>query len=95
MKLLTVIYDSAIDTSLMGLFEDLGIHHWTKYHGTPGQGLSGLKVNTPVWPGMNNTILVANEPGVVDNLAAHIRMLQEQFKLRPGIFMFTHDIDVV
>ncbi|MDQ2731868.1 MAG: hypothetical protein M3Y56_09435 [Armatimonadota bacterium] len=93
MKMLTVIYDSAIDRSLMGLLEEMEIPVWTKLFGIHGQGQSGLKVNTPVWPGSNFEIRVAGDEPTLREIASNIRTLQAEFKLQPGIFMTLQEIE--
>jgi hypothetical protein len=94
-KLLTLIYDSAIDGSLMSLFEELELASWTKFYHGEGKGLTGLKLNTPVWPGSNIQLIVVADEQAIQALVGHIHALQDEFKLRPGIFMYTQDVEEV
>ncbi|HET6382181.1 MAG TPA: hypothetical protein VFJ58_02225 [Armatimonadota bacterium] len=93
MKLLTLIYDAAIDTSLMELLEEMEVTGWTKTYQSEGLGCAGFKLNTPIWPGTNNQILIAGEEGYLRQISAAIRSMQSDYKLRPGIFMALQEVE--
>jgi len=93
--MLTIIYDSSIESSIMGLMDELEVKTWTKTEGFFGQGEAGLKLRTPVWPGANNQLLIGGEEARVREIAESIRTLQSEFKLRPGIFMFLQEVEEV
>ena len=58
MKQLTVIYDTAIDESITELIDGLGLAGYTKLFEAHGSGGTGHKLNTPVFPGINNILLL-------------------------------------
>ena len=91
MKLLSITYDSAIDSSVMRLLDDLNVKGYTKTFDAHGLGQSGLKVNTPVWPGTNHQILIGGDEAFLREVAENVRSLQGEFKLLPGIYMLMLD----
>ena len=58
MKLLTVIYDAAIDESMSELIDGLALEGYTRLFGAHGLGGRGQKLNTPVFPGVNKAVLL-------------------------------------
>jgi hypothetical protein len=94
-KLLTIIYDSAIDETIMELLGELGVQNYTKIFDSHGLGGRGLKENTPVWPGTNHLLLIAAPEVDVQRIASAVRRLQGTFRLRPGITMLLQDVAFV
>jgi hypothetical protein len=94
-KLLTIIYDSAIDETMMALLEELGVEGYTKSFDSHGHGGRGRKENTPVHPGTNHQLLIAAPEAEVDRIARTIRRLQESFRLRPGVTMLIQEVELV
>ena len=95
MKLLTIVYDAAVDGSLTELLEEMEVSQWTKSFGLFGQGETGSKLNTTVWPGINNEIRIAGDEAYLKEIASNIRELQDEFKLRPGILMLLQEVEEV
>lgn len=94
-KLLTIIYDSAIDETMMGLLRELGVQGYTKIFNSHGLGGRGLKENTPIWPGTNHLLLIAAPEADARRIAAAVRRVQSTFRLRPGITMLLQDAEWV
>lgn len=93
-KLLTLIYDSAIDETLMELLEELGVEAYTKIFNAHGLGGRGRKENTPVWPGTNHLILIAIAEPEARRIIGAVRRLQATYRLRPGITILLQDVEV-
>jgi hypothetical protein len=93
LKILTIIYDAAVNQSLQDLLGDLNITGWTLSFDYHGLGVAGQKVNTPVWPGTNNQMLIAGDDAILRQIAQQVRAMQEEFKLQPGIFMYLQDAE--
>jgi hypothetical protein len=92
-KLLTIIYDSAIDETMMELLGELGVQNYTKTFDSHGRGGRGLKENTPVWPGTNHLLLIATPEAETRRIASAVRRLQGTFRLRPGVTMLLSDVE--
>jgi hypothetical protein len=93
-KLLTLIYDSAIDETMMELMGELGVQGYTKIFDSQGLGGRGRKENTPVWPGTNHLLLIAAPEAEARRIVAAVRRLQETYRLRPGITMLLQDVEI-
>jgi hypothetical protein len=93
MKLLTIIYDSSIEASMKELLDALEVPGITWVYDVPGRGGQGPKMNTPVFPGSNNIAYLILAPDQVARVHRAIRRLQDSFRLKPGITMFTQEID--
>ena len=95
MKLLTIIYDSGIDETMMDLVESLGVSGWTKLSHLLGSGGRGPKLNSPVFPGTNHLLLVAVPDDQVERIRLALRRLQSNFRLKPGITLLCQDVDTL
>lgn len=95
MKLLTIIYDSSIEASMKELLDALELPGITWVYDVPGSGGKGPKMNSPVFPGSNNIAYLVLAPDQVTRVHRTIRRLQDSFRLKPGITMFTQEIDVL
>jgi hypothetical protein len=95
MKLLTLIYDSSIEASMKELLDALEVPGITWVYDVPGRGGRGPKMNSPVFPGSNNIAYMLLTPDQVHRVHRAVRRLQDSFRPKPGITMFTQDVDVL
>jgi hypothetical protein len=93
-KLLTLIYDSAVDETMMDLVGELGVQGYTKIFDAHGLGGRGLKQNDPIHPGSNHLLLLAAPEPEVDRILRAVRRLQESFRLRPGVTILIQDAEL-
>jgi hypothetical protein len=93
MKLLTLIYDSSIESSMAELLEALELPGYTHIVEVHGRGGRGVKANSPVFPGTNNVVLTAVHTADVARVQRAIRRLQGSFRLKPGITIFCQDVE--
>jgi hypothetical protein len=93
-QLLTLIYDSAIDETMMELLAELRVPGYTKIFDTQGLGGRGPKENTPVHPGTNHVLLIAAPEEETRRITGAVRRLQETFRLRPGVTMILQDAEL-
>jgi hypothetical protein len=92
-KLLTIIYDSSIEASMMELLDALEVPGVTRVDRVLGRGGRGPKMDTPVFPGYNNMVLVALPADDVPRVQRAIRRLQGSFRLKPGVTIFCQDVE--
>jgi hypothetical protein len=93
MKLLTIIYDSSIHESMVELFDGLEIRALTWIYDVHGRGGRGPKMDNPVYPGTNHIAYVAVPAEDVSRIQRAIRRLQNSYRLKPGITIFSQDVD--
>lgn len=91
MKLLFVIYDSGIDETLTKTLKEHGIEGYTKIFDTHGLGSTGFKDGTPVFPGMNNVLLVSLPAESVQSFLDCLKKLKQTYKINPGITIYSLD----
>jgi hypothetical protein len=94
MKLLTIIYDSGIDESLMDVLEGMDVSGYTKIFDAHGVGGRGKKFNSPVFPGTNNVLLIALPEDQVHKVTRALGDLQASFRLKPGITVLVQEVAV-
>ena len=94
MKLLTVIYDAAIDESLTELIDGLGLAGYTKLFDAHGLGGTGHKLNSPVFPGINNLLLLLLPEDSVTTVTHSLYRLQASYRLKPGMTLFLQDVQI-
>jgi hypothetical protein len=92
MKLLTIIFDSAIEGSMQELLDALEIPGITWIYHVTGVGGRGPKRNDAVFPGTNHIALIRLPSEDVPRIRRAIRRLQESYRLKPGITLLLQDV---
>ncbi len=91
-KLLTIIYDSGMESSMSELLDALEIPGITRIYDVMGTGGAGPKMNSAVFPGSNNLVMVSMPEEQVSRVQRAIRRLQGSYRLKPGITIFCQDV---
>jgi hypothetical protein len=92
-KLLTLIYDSSIEGSMSELLEALEVPGFTRIADIHGRGGRGPKMNTAVYPGTNNMVLLVLPAEDVPRVHRAIRRLQHSYRLKPGVTLLCQDVE--
>ncbi|MCS7253289.1 MAG: hypothetical protein RMK18_00655 [Armatimonadota bacterium] len=93
-KLLIIVYDRAIDEDMMSTIERVGVNGYTKFLNAHGLGGRGLKLGNPIFPGLNNLLLIQLQESKVNELIKAIREMQAQYVLKPGITIWCLDVQI-
>jgi hypothetical protein len=93
-KLLTVIYDAGFDDSIMELVEGLNLPGFTQLFGAHGAGGTGRKLNTPVFPGVNNLLLLLLPDEELRRVTDALYRLQASYRLKPGMTLIVQDAQI-
>src|SRR5437016_1534842 len=94
MKQLTVIYDAAIDESVTELMDGLDLPGFTKLFDAHGLGGTGQKLNSPVFPGVNNLLLLLLPDEDVRRVTDALYRLQATYRLKPGLTLVVQDVHI-
>ncbi len=94
MKQLTVIYDASIDESVSELLEGLNVKGYTKLFGAHGLGGTGRKTNSPVFPGINNVLLILLPEAEIRTITDALYRLQASYRLKPGMTLVLQDVQL-
>ncbi len=87
-SLLLIVYDRAIEMDVMSRLEGLDLPGYTLIRDVEGKGGTGIKKGDPVFPGLNNLLLIALNESQVPDVVATLRKLQSDYLLKPGITIF-------
>jgi Nitrogen regulatory protein P-II len=93
MKLLTIIYDSSIEDSMIQLVEDLEVPGFTRFTDLQGRGGRGPKQLNPIFPGSNNVLLAAMPDEQAERVRRAIRRLQSSFRIKPGVTILCQAVE--
>jgi hypothetical protein len=93
-KLLTVIYDAGVDESIMELIDGLDLPGFTRISGAQGAGGTGLKLNSPVFPGVNNLLLLLLPEERIPRVTDALYRLQASYRLKPGMTLIVQDAQI-
>jgi hypothetical protein len=74
-----VVYDRAIDEEIGDVLNRLDISYYTKWKDVVGVGRHDPHLGNPVWPGLNNVLMVVTQREKKEELLNLIRTLQSQF----------------
>jgi hypothetical protein len=95
MKMVMIVYYSAIGSEIMGALAKLGIKTYTSIPGVHGCGTSSEpRFDTHIWPGTNDLILTAVDEKKAEKLLKEIGVLKERFK-KEGIKAFLFSIEAM
>ena len=88
MKALMVIYNAAIESMVAGCMKECGIKSYTKFPRIHGAGKSaGPRLDTHVWPGLNNALFIVAGEDEISSMAEKIRDLKSRYS-REGVKAF-------
>jgi len=90
-KLLFIIHDEGIRPDLMEVLGRLGIHHYTRWTDAEGAGETGPKHGDPVWPGLNDVVMLVLDETAVEPLVAALHEMRDSFPLTPGLRIIVTD----
>ena len=93
MKMFIVVYNDAIDETLINTFKDARITGYTKWRETLGEGAeSEPKLGTHFWPGRNNVLAVVLEDERVPAISDIIKKLKARYP-KTGIRSFILQVE--
>ncbi len=87
--LLTLVYDSGMDERLTATLTDLNVSGWTKSFTAHGYGGGGYKLDSAAFPGTLNTLEILCSESEAGQLAAAVRGLQDGYRRKPGITIWS------
>jgi hypothetical protein len=93
MKMFVLIYADYFDERITNAFKQADYKHYTKVHGTTGEGEeSGAKLGTSYAPGRNNILYIAVPDEQVPNLLEIVRRLRKEYS-DGGLRAFTYQLE--
>ncbi len=93
MKMLIVVYNDAIDESILAAFKEAEVKGYTKWRETLGEGdETEPKLGTHYWPGRNNVLAVVLEDEKVSAITDIIRQLKSRYP-KSGIKTFILQVE--
>ena len=90
-KLLIIIYEEGIRPDVMEVLEREGIKHFTRWTNAEGAGETGPKHGDPVWPGLNDVLLLVLDEPAVEPLIGALHEMRDSFPLTPGLRVIVTD----
>jgi hypothetical protein len=95
MRLLTIVYDSGMDERVSAILTELGVTGWTKQFNAHGFGGAGLKLNSPIFPGMVYVLWIVLEEADVERVAGAMREMRVFYRRNPGLTMWTQAVELL
>ena len=93
MKMFALVYADYIDDSITNEFKQADYKHYTKVHGTTGEGQeTGPKLGTSYAPCKNNILYIAVPDEEIPNLLEIVRKLKREFP-DEGLRAFTYQLE--
>ena len=90
-KLVFVIFEEGIRLDVMEALEQQGIEHYTHWTDLHGSGVTGRKAGNPVWPGLNDVLLLALDEPAVQPLVEALHALRDSLPITPGLRFIVTD----
>jgi len=94
-KLLIIVYDRAIEEDMMRTIQSLNVTCYTKRFVAHGLGGRGMKQGDPIFPGLNNILIIQTNEGDAHKIVKAVREMQSQYILKPGITIWSMDVQVL
>jgi hypothetical protein len=93
MKMLAFVYADYFDDRITKEFKEADYKHYTKVHGTTGEGEeAGAKLGTSYAPGRNNILYIGVPDEEIHNLLEIVRKLKRDYP-NAGFRAFTYKIE--
>lgn len=93
MKMLFVIYASAIESEVTALVEEAGIDGYTRWEKVQGMGGGEKRYGSKTWPGTNTMRLIADEETKVNSFIDRLKELRDSFAKPPALKIFVLPIE--
>lgn len=79
MKAILMFYNAAIESMVINCMKECRLESYTKFPGIHGAGKSaGPRLDTHVWPGVNNGLFIVTGEENVSSMMEKIRELKEK-----------------
>jgi hypothetical protein len=93
MKMFAFVYTDYFDDRVTKEFKEAGYKHYTKVHGTTGEGEEGgAKLGTSYAPGRNNILYIGVPDEEIPNLLEIVRKLRKEYP-DGGLRAFTYQLE--
>ena len=90
-KLVFIIYEEGIRPDVMELLEKQGIPYYTRWTENEGVGETGPKHGDPIWPGLNDVMMIAVAESAVEPLIKAMHALRDSYPVTPGMRFIISD----
>jgi hypothetical protein len=94
LKLVIAVFDSGVLPDIMRVLENLGIRQWTRLSDAKGAGQRNVHEGNPIWPGLNDILLLVLPPEAVQPLIAACHEVRDRFPLKPGMRFIVSDCEI-
>ncbi|MEA3506321.1 MAG: hypothetical protein U9R36_02345 [Elusimicrobiota bacterium] len=95
MKALFVVYNAAIESMVAECMKECGVKSYTKFPRIHGSGQSaGPRLDTHVWPGVNNALLIINAKKKISQMLDKINELKKNHK-KEGLKAFVFPVEEI
>lgn len=95
MKLVIAIFDSGVLPDVTSILEEQEITRWTRWGGIRGAGERNVHEGNPIWPGLNEMLLLVLAPEKVQPLIDRCHEVRDSFPLKPGMKFIITDCEIV
>ena len=88
--LLLMVCESEFAKRVITILDEMGVGGHTSIDGVFGDGRSGRREDSDIWPGMNRMVFVAlPDEALADDIVAHIeQVIADNYRKRPGFAVF-------
>jgi len=90
-KLAIIIMESSAEPDVMAALDELGIVHHTRFADVPGEGETGRKDGSPVFPGLNTLLMVVIPSEKVEPMVESLHAVRDSFIVTPGLKIIVTD----
>jgi len=90
-KLATIALDSSAEPDVMAALDKLDIVHHTRFADVPGNGETGRKEGSPIFPGLNTMLLVVLPSEKVELMVRTLHEVRDSFLVSPGLKIIVTD----
>ena len=87
---LLMVCESEFAKRVIAVLDEMGVPGHTSMDGVSGDGRSGRREDSDLWPGMNRIVFVAlPDEALADGIVAHIeQVIADNYHKRPGFAVF-------
>jgi len=89
------VIEDGIHPDVMELLQARGIDHYTLWQDLEGAGETGPKHGNPVWPGLNNMLMLVLDEEQVEPFIEAMHKLRDSYPVTPGMRFIITDVRFV
>jgi len=90
-KAMFIVVENSAEPDVMEVLAELGLPHFTRWGDVVGDGETGRREGTAIFPGLNTVLMVVLPEERVEAVVRGLHEIRDSFIIRPGMKIIVTD----